>query len=170
MLDKIFKEIAEQEGGSLQILDQKLELELGTRSPHLVFHLRIPYKDALIYLKNSTGTQFYGIITCVYEVYKPNVEFELSTRSHFSTLFRKNKNRFKLNTSSEAIRAFFKQSKAFQELMDIASNTVFEPAMEGINENLKYKLTTKYSLQFSDWTQSIRPLIRFHKEFVDYIF
>lgn len=168
MLSKLFKDIAEEEGAKLEITDEILDFGDGSRCPHLVYKIRLIYKEKHINFINKTGTQFYGLVSCDFPEKLKNLEFEITTRSHFTSLFVKNKERIKITTQSAKINSFLKQSSAFRELVQISNNTVFEPWILAKNIEEKYNITTKYSLQFSDWTQSIRPIIKFQKEFIDY--
>uniref|UniRef100_UPI0025D3293A hypothetical protein n=1 Tax=Winogradskyella sp. TaxID=1883156 RepID=UPI0025D3293A len=161
-------DIAEEEGADLEMIDEVISYTDGSRSPHLVYKMNIDYKGKTIHFVNKTGTEFYGLVTCDFPKVMEKLDFEISTRSHFISLFVGSNQRIKVKTQSAQINSFFKQSSAFRELRRISKDTVFEPSIIGTNVNGKYNITTKYSLQFTDWTRSIQPIIQLQKQFVDY--
>lgn len=168
MLDKLFKDIATEENATLEILEKVLDTGDGSRLPYYVYLMHLTYKGASIKFINNVGTQFYGYVTCDFQETLKNLDFEITTRSHFISLFKKNNERIKLITKSAKVNSFLKQSSAFRELTKISNHTAFEPWLIGQNIDDKYNITTKYSLQFEGWKQSIRPMLRFQKELIDY--
>ncbi len=74
---------------------------------------------------NKTGTQFYGHVSCDFSEPLANLEFEITTRSHFVSLFIKDKERIKTKTRSGKINSFLKQYTAFRELCRISKDTIF---------------------------------------------
>lgn len=167
MLKTEFKKIAKEEGATLIIQDKKIDIGGGVRSPDLAFLLGLQYKGRTINISNSTGTYFVGQISCVIFEPKESLEFEMTTRSHFSNLFSRKKDRFKIVSQNVNIGVFMRHSVGLTKLKTIAKDTVFEPTILGQNTENEYQLITEYHLQFKDWPQVIQPLILFYKEFID---
>ncbi|WP_298902963.1 hypothetical protein [uncultured Psychroserpens sp.] len=168
MLNTIFKNIAQEENADLEIVEDVVSYSDGSRSPHLIYKMYIPYKGCTIHFVNKTGTEFYGIVVSNFPKKMENLEFEISVRSHFISLFTTKIDRIRLDTKSALVSSFFKQSSAFKTLSQISESTVFEPSIIGANNEDIFNVTTKYSLQFSDWTKSIKPIIQLQKQFIDF--
>jgi hypothetical protein len=167
MLETEFERIAKGVGATLTIQDENLDISGGIRSPNLVFDLTLSYKNRIINIRNSTGTYFAGRVSSKITKPSESLEFEVTTRSHFSSLFKRNKDRFKLKTKNINIDSFLKHSTGFAELCAIAKDTVFEPTILGQNTDDDFELITEYHLQFSSWWEVIKPIIQFYKEFID---
>lgn len=162
-----FKDIAKQLGATLHFSEDKIDIGGGARSPHCVFLLNLNYKGRTIKIKNATGTYFYGYVQSIILDRQSSKEFKLTTKSHFSNLFSRKKDRFKIQTSSNDIKTFIQTSESVLELRQIAQKDVFEPTIIGINSNGKYELIIEYSLQFNDWPEVIIPIVDFYKAFID---
>ncbi len=167
MLKTEFEKIAIEEGASLTIQDEKIDFGGGVRSPNLIFSLTLEYRGRTINISNSTGTYFVGRIDCIISNSKESFEFEMTTRSHFSNLFSRKKDQFKLVSQNINVEVFLGNSVGLSKLKTIAKNTLFEPTIFGQNVGNTFQLITEYHLQFSDWPQVIQPLILFYKEFID---
>ncbi len=162
-----FLRIAETENAEYSFQEKKVDLGGGARSPYIIHLLKLKYKGCLITIKNETGTSFNGLITCVIQTQKKSLTFQLTTRSHLTTLFSKNNQRFKIESGNININNFLKNSNSIALLNEIAKKDTFEPQITGKYEDDVYKLITEYSLQFSDWIQVLQPFIDFYKEFID---
>lgn len=162
-----FKRIAEKEGGKLSYQDKDISIGGGVKSPKLVFLLKINHKGHDISIVNETGTSFVAKITCHLPVSKTSLNFDLTTKSHLSTLFSRTKNRFKIDSNNSNLDAFIKNDLALKQLNALANETTFAPSISGNYNEDSYTLVTKYHLQFSDWTQVIEPLIAFYRAFID---
>ncbi|PVW15227.1 hypothetical protein [Marixanthomonas spongiae] len=167
MVEAEFLRIAETENAKFSSEEKVVSLGGGVRSPYIIYLLTLYYKDHLIIIKNDTGTCFNGLIECKITTQKKRLNFELITKSHFSTLFSKNKKRFKIKSENININHFFKTSESVAHLNEIAKKGTFEPHITGVYKDGAFELTTEYSLQFSDWTQVLQPFINFYKEFID---
>ncbi len=167
MIKSEFRKIAESENGKFYYHDEDISIGMGVRSPNVIFILDLSYKECPIKIKNTTGTAYYGLITSKILTNNKPLEFELTTRSHLSTLFWRKNDRFKIETDYTTLNQFLKNSTSLSKLNQIAKKTKFHPLIKGEFQSDGYKLTTKYHLEFSDWTQVLVPLINFYKEFID---
>ncbi|MEM5566330.1 hypothetical protein WNY78_14505 [Psychroserpens sp. AS72] len=162
-----FEDIAEQLGATLHFSENKINIGGGVISPNCVFLLNLNYKGRTIKIKNATGTYFYGNVQSVILNRQSSLEFQLTTKSHFTNLFSRKKDRFKIQTSSNDIKTFIQTSESILGLRQITQKDVFEPTIIGINSNGKYELLIEYSLQFNDWPEAIIPIVNFYKAFID---
>ena len=166
-MDSIFKEIADNVGAKLEIIDDKYIYTDGSRSPHIVYSLSLNYKDRIIRITNSTGTTFVGNAVCIVSKPKESLEFEILTRSHFVNLFYRSKDRFKIETQNENIKSFLRQSDGFSKMKIISKDVMFDPTFIGKNTSEGFQLVTEYHLQFNNWWEVVEPLFLFYKEFID---
>lgn len=167
MIRSEFIRIAKQEGGKLSYKDKDISIGGGVRSPKLIYVLKINHKGHDITIINETGTSFVANITASFPVSRTSLDFDLTTKSHLSTLFSRTKERFKLNSSNANIIAFIKHNEGLKQLNLLAKETTFAPNINGNYSNSNYILKTEYHLQFSDWTQVIEPFIQFYRTFID---
>lgn len=161
-----FKSIAEKEDAIFSFDEEIITVGAGVRDSHLNYFIKKEYRDIAIYLKNTTGTTFVGHVTCLIPKRMDAIAFEMTTRSHFLSLFFKG-NRFKFSKTSPEVTEFMKNSIGFSQLKAIANDTSFEPTILGESNRKGFKLTIKYHLQFENWTQVIGPFMLFYKEFID---
>ncbi len=167
MIKSEFIRIAKQEGGKLSYKDKDISVGGGVRSPKVIYLLKVPHKDYEITIINETGTSFVANITAQFPVTRQSLDFNLTTKSHLSTLFSRTKERFKLNSNTANITSFIKNNESVKQLNTIAKDTLFEPNIIGSYNNGVYTLESKYHVQFSDWTQVIEPLIQFYRTFIN---
>lgn len=161
-----FQKIAEQEDAIFMFNEDTIDLGNGSRDFDMTYHLSLEYKDRTINIINKTGTTGVGRVVCIISSsQKDSLVFEMITRSHFVSLFFKN--RYKLKTQNPNIKYFLRHSKSFKEMKDIAKRTSFEPTIIGENSEEGFELIIEYHLQFPDWTEVILPIISFYKEFID---
>ncbi|WP_299764862.1 hypothetical protein [uncultured Dokdonia sp.] len=164
----IFKNIASEENGKFYFSDEGLAIGWGVRSPQMTFQLEIPYKDYIIYISNKTGTQYIGRCICKLPLAIKAPDFTIETKSHFSTLFSFNKNnRFKIISKHKKLSVFLKDNDTLKQLNKIAKDSIFEPTISGTNSETEYILTTKYHLEFDNWTHVLKPLIKLNKELIN---
>ena len=167
MIKSEFIRIAKQEGAKLSCNDKDIATGVGVRSPRLIYALRINHKGYDVTIVNETGTSFIANITASFPVSKQSLDFDLTTKSHLSTLFSRTKERFKLESNNANINTFIKNNAGLKQLNLLAKDTTFAPSISGKYSNDNYILKTHYHLQFSDWTQVIEPFIQFYRTFID---
>lgn len=167
MLETEFKSIAKALGATLAIKENKIDIGGGVRSPNRVFYLSLSYKDRIIHIRNATGTYFVGKVMSKITQPKASLEFEITTRSHFSSLFTRNKEHFRFKAQNKTINSFLRQSVGFSQLRLIAKHTVFEPTIIGKNSDDGFQIVIEYHLQFNNWWTVIKPITLFYKEFID---
>ena len=167
MIKSEFIRIAKKEGGKLSYKDKDIAVGGGVRSPRLVFVLKINHKNHDITIINNTGTSFVANITAHFPVTTTTLDFDLTTKSHLSTLFSKTKERFKVKSNHQNITNFTKNDNGLKQLNTIAQDGLFHPTINGSYTKGSYTLESKYHLQFDDWTQVIEPFIQFYKAFID---
>lgn len=161
-----FKKIAEKEDAIFSFNEETLNIGEGERSPHLNYFLIKKYGEKTISINNTTGTLFVGHTTCLIPKRMDSLTFEMTTRSHFLSLFFRG-SRFRFSKASPDITKFMENSIGFNQLKAISNDTSFEPTIIGESNHKGFKLIIKYHLKFDNWTQVIEPIILFYKEFID---
>jgi hypothetical protein len=167
MRRKFFTNLAEKEGGKFYFRDKDIgsAIGLGVRSPNVNYIVKFLYKENEFTVLNSTGTSFCGEITCSFSSTTRPIKFKLNSISHFKNIFLRRKNRFKIKTKNENLEYFILKSQNMKKLNEISKKEAFDPTIicetNGIN-----KITTKYHLEFDDWTQVIEPIIGLYKELI----
>lgn len=116
MIRKEFNRIATNENGTFRFRDKDIAIGGGVRSPYVVYLLTLEYNGYTINIKNETGLAYCGLILCTIKANGKPLEFERTTRSHFSTLFRRSKHRFRIKTDYVNVKTFLQQSPAVKEL------------------------------------------------------
>ena len=129
--------------------------------------LSFKHKEIDIVLRNETGTAYVGSVMSTFTTIRHSLEFELTTRSHFSRLFIKAKRPFTIKTSNLNLNRFLSENESLKKLEEIASATKFAPHIKGFYEGSIFKLKVDYHLEFSNWQQVIEPLFNFYKDFID---
>ncbi|WP_034057304.1 hypothetical protein [Lacinutrix jangbogonensis] len=168
MRKRFFRDLADVEGGEFYFKDKDILSghELGVRNPNVTYLLIFSYKDNQFSIFNSTGTSFVGEIACEFSSTLKPIEFELNSISYFLNLFLRRKNRFKIKSDNENIKHFLSKSEAMKKLILIAKKEAFNPFIVCEIEKNK-RISTKYHLEFDDWTQVIEPIIELYKELID---
>jgi hypothetical protein len=167
-MEHIFRDIAEQENGTLFIKDEIVSMGMGVRSPYTIYTIRLMYKGVKVTVHNQVGTTAIGTITCQYpyDINIPN--FELETRSNFSTVFRGKKNRFRISCSDPEFSEFIRQQISNPDILKLVRKHQFEPYLT-YKDSLKEKtVVTEYNLLFEDWPLVISPLLTLNKEIIDW--
>ena len=170
MIKSIFEKIAVEENATFDYKRQIVSISDGARSPYTNLNLTINYKSKTIKINNQIGTTAVGRVTSLISRKKLDLEFRITTRSHFLNLFYRNNHRFKISTNNNfKVKNLFKNNLTFNQLKKIADTTQFEPTFIGQNNNDGFTVITEYHLQFNNWHEVIQPLILFYKEFIDQI-
>ncbi|MGG8497856.1 hypothetical protein ACQY1Q_15700 [Tenacibaculum sp. TC6] len=166
-LEEHFTKIAEKEGATLHITNDSVRIGGGARCPDIHYQLYIIYKDRKIRVSNKIGVCEVGSVACRICDSKESLKFELTTRSHFRSLFLGKKNRCKLKAENHNIDSFFKNSLSWKELRKMVNETAFMPMFLGENTEEGFSLITEYHMEFPNKEQVVEPLITFYKEFID---
>jgi len=132
---------------------------------NLTYLLKLDYKDNKISVINRTGTAFIGTIICKLPKSTQKIPFKIESTSHFFNLFLRKKSRLKIESKNENLKHFIKNSGAFKTLDKIANKVDFNPTITLNSED--NEISTKYHLEFEDWTQVIEPIIAFYKDLAD---
>lgn len=166
MIEKEFQAIANKLGAIYYKEEEIIDMGGGERCPHIIYLLTLEYKGLEIKINNSTGVSAIGRVECKFLKESDSLVFDMTTRSHFLSLFFKS-NRFKFTNLNPNLEQFVKNSIGLNQMKGIAKETSFEPTIIGENTNVGYRLIIEYSLLFDDWTQVVEPMIIFYKEFID---
>ncbi|WP_298321387.1 hypothetical protein [uncultured Aquimarina sp.] len=166
MYKKLFKELAEKENGKFYYQDNDIAIGGGVRSPNVIFKIKFKYKDNEFTIINRTGTAYVGTISCELSKDLQPIEFELNTISHLKNLFLRKKSRFKINTHNRNLKDFLSKNSSLKLLSKIADKEDFSPIITCQND-CSWEITTKYHLEFDNWTQVLEPIIELYKELID---
>ncbi|GER59737.1 hypothetical protein [Patiriisocius marinus] len=163
-----FKNLAKTEGGEFYFKDKDILSGhgLGVRSPNVTYLVKFNYKDHNFSVMNSTGNSFVGIITCNFSSTLKVTDFKIDTISHFKNLFLRRKSRFKITAKNENIKSFLLANKSFIKLELIAKKGAFDPLIV-CEFNESKSISTKYHLEFDDWTDVVEPIIELYKNLID---
>ncbi len=167
MIKTEFKRVAEKVNGKFYFKDETLDIGGGVRSPDVTFLIKFVHKGVEVAAMNQTGTSFVGTVLCSYPERPKKFKFEIDNRSYLSRLFFRKKPPFIIKTQNKNLDYFFRHNKALKALSDIAKKVQFEPFFSGKNVKGKYKVITKYHLEFDDWTQVLEPLVQFYIDLID---
>ena len=163
-----FKKLAKIEGGTFYFKDKDIPSGngLGVRSPNVTYLVKFNYKGHNFSVMNSTGNSFVGIITCNFSSTLMITDFKLDTISHFKNLFLRRKSRFKITSDNKNIKTFLLANKSLDKLNVIAKKEAFDPIIV-CESNESKSITTKYHLEFDDWTVVVEPIIELYKNLID---
>ncbi len=167
MIKTFFKELAEKEGGKFSYSDEDISIGMGVRSPSVIFQVKFDYKGNEFLIDNRTGTNFVAKIICKVSPELRHVNFSLESRSPLSSLFSRNKSKFKISCTNQNFLHFLNTDKSLNKIGEIAQKTKFHPEIKCNGENRNVEIVSKYHLEFEDWTQVIEPLIQFYKNVID---
>ena len=162
-----FEKIANEIGAKLIVKQDKVAFSDGSRSPHNYYQLSLNYKEKEISLLNSVGTTPFGRVDCEIGNRNDALNFKLTTSSHLTSLLLRRKNRFNIKPKSHYLDIFMKTSKGFNQINDIVSQTLFEPTIIAYSDNESFYLKIEYSLHFKNFTQVIKPIFQFYKDYID---
>lgn len=162
---KTFQQIAERENGNFLYTDDGP----SARIPHAVLFVKFKYKEALISIKNTVGTEFSGNALCKIPLGKRIGNFEITTREPLFRMIYKKDQIFKFKYLDPKTKYLLHQNLKLKELEAIASKIEFIPSFEGTSNTKSYVLKINYALMFDDWDQVIEPIIDFYKSFYDQI-
>ena len=164
-IQKVFKELAEKEGGTFSFEDANAISPKGVAMPYVTFLLKFEYKGHHFQIENSTGTQYVGHMICKLNNSLKIPDFQIDSISHFKNLFVWRKHRIKATSKSRNVLHFLEKNPALKELRSIGKNEKFSPQIICSSKNRT--IETKYHLEFDDWTSVLEPLIQLHKDLID---
>jgi len=99
MVENIFEDTAKKEGATFNSDEDVISMFDGGRRHSMSYSLTVNYKGRIITIKNECDTSQAGIIKCLMSDKRDSLGFEMTTRSHFLSLFFRG-NRFKLSKHS----------------------------------------------------------------------
>ncbi len=165
MYKAFFKNLAEKENGKFFYKDENIAFLDGVRSPNVIFRVEFDYEDNHFTIINRTGTAYVATITCVLSNTIQPIEFEINNITHFQNLFLRRKSRLKIKSDNHNIEHFLTQNKSFKTLEEIADRDKFSPIITCEREN-KWKIITKFHLEFDVWTEPIEPILTLYKDLI----
>lgn len=164
----LFTNIAKEENCEVYIGDEKFGDKLsGTFLVESTFQLKINYKGKNILIQHTLGAHGMAEITVELPKQSNGMKFTITTKSHFSTLFSRNKDRVKITCKDSSLVKFFEENDSIKSIKEICKEAEFEPYITGSNENDSFKIRTDYHLLFEQRNLVLRPLINFYKALID---
>jgi hypothetical protein len=159
---EIFEEIAKEERADCNIEDSKTRVG-GVVIFEATYDLSIDYNGKLIRVHNILGGMASGELEMLLPKQSDQTKFEITTKSPFSSLFSRKKERVKISSKDHSIIKFFNDSSELQKIQDIIKDTGFEPYIKGKNTKYGFLVRTEYHLAFEERREVIRPLIALYK-------
>lgn len=166
-MKEVLEKIAKKAGASLYFNEALVYKGFGVRDTATNVKIVLDYRNKTVVLTNFLGVGATGLVYCRDLSYNASGEFELVTRSHWETLFFRNRNRFKLNCDHSGIRNFIRTNSAVKTLKNLANEQAFEPRITGKNVAENFHLEMEYHLAFENWWEAILPILKFYKDFID---
>lgn len=169
IMEDVFKAIANEIGCEYSKKDEKYLLPTGSSLPISTYKLTVSHKGNTFWLKNTFGNSDRGEL----ELYLPKLsgrsEFEITTKSHFMTLFSKKKQRLNISCEDETIVYILTRALNASWLNEYLQKAAFDPYIKGENVDGKFRIRTEYHLIFEGKHEVIKPLINFYKTLIEEI-
>ncbi|MFL1896020.1 hypothetical protein ACJRPK_09980 [Aquimarina sp. 2-A2] len=166
MHKQFFRNLADKQNGKFYFHDQDIHIGNGVRSPNVIYKVVFKYKSSEFTVVNRTGTAYVGSISCKLSQTLQPIKFELSTISHLKNLFFRKKSRFKIMSDNDNIQYFLNKNSSLKLLSEIADKENFSPSIICEIDG-GWVITTKYHLEFDDWTQVVEPIVELYKNLID---
>ncbi|TVZ51418.1 hypothetical protein [Dokdonia sp. Hel_I_53] len=164
MYKTFFENIAATYGGKFLYKDKDISIGGGIRLPKVQYILKIPLENTEILISNITGKEFSARLSMNIDLPSQVPNFELSTDSHFKSLFKKKSDRFKIKSESDALTEFLENNIHIKELEKIAEDDAFEPYITGEFKDSSYQVEAEYHLEFDNWNSPVIPFIKLFKD------
>jgi len=92
--------------------------------------------------------------------------FEIDNISHLKNLFKRKKNKLKINTDNEELRFLLSNNENNKILSNIADKEKYCPIMTCKLVDF-WRITPSYHLAFNDWTLVVEPTVKLFKNLID---
>lgn len=159
--------IAAEENCELISRDEKISLGKGAYMVETTHQFAFNYKQSEILVICSFGAHAMATIFTRLQKQSHRATFSITTRSHFSTLFSRNKNRIRINSEDSNLTHVIKENPSIKTLTEICRHAEFEPFITGKNEENNYIIRTTFQLIFPERESVMKPLIQFYKDMID---
>ncbi len=166
MKKEFFRKLAEKENGKFYFHDENIALPNGVRSPNVTFKVLFDYKANKFEIENRTGTAYVGIINCKLTPTLQPIEFNIETISHLKNLILRKESRFRIKSDNKNIVYFLTKNDSLKDLSKVANKENFSPLMTCEKKD-NWNITTKYHLEFDNWTDVVEPIIELYKNLID---
>lgn len=176
-MEKIFREISNQENCKLEIEHEASWSKLISFSPFLdennglrinSLKLRIEYRNQMIILENRIGDDHVGKMKCSVNSRVDISNFKIKNRSHYLRLLNSKLDILKIQCDNVLYKEYLKNKLDELGLEEIAKESQFRPSIIGF-QGSNYQITMDYSLSFKKKKEVLRPLIELMKSIIDYI-
>jgi hypothetical protein len=166
---KIFKSLAIEFNASLTINGYPHDLEKQSEAQRSHYKLLIPYKKETLSLEYMVGAQHTASMSIIVEEITEKCAFEVTTRSHFMSLFSGKANKVQVKSENLDLKRMIESNEHFLEMKRLIQNSRFEPLIFGKYTRDGYLMKTEYHLVFPKRTQEIHSLIHFHQALIDFV-
>lgn len=170
MFESIFNEIAEEYGCDYYINDIKVNATLGSKMPITKHHLNIDYNGVTFKLLYELGN--YNLAETSFNIKNtrfPIPAFQVDTRDRIVRFFTSNKSIWKIKSKDSKLKFDLNEILNTSTLTALANKEAFDPMIKGYSDDSGFHLYTRYSLAFNNKETSIKPVIEFHKNLIDYL-
>lgn len=166
MYKEYFKNLAVKENGKFYFKEEEISIGMGVRSPNVLYKINFDYNNNPFTIQCQTGTAYVGTVSCDLNNALQPIEFEINNYSHLQNLFLRKQSRLKIISNNSNLKYFFSKNDSLKILSQIATKENFSPIIT-CEFDRKWRLYTRYHLEFDNWVQPIEPMIALFKSLID---
>lgn len=166
---EIFQKIYNENNCELYTNSFKVNGEVGANIHITKYNLKVFYHENIIDAFYDFGNSDTALITINLPLPIPFPDFQLITIDHITKLFFFRKRNWHLKCKNRSLKNKIETLLRKHTFVNLMENTAFEPTITGIKSEFSYKISTRFSLDYSDNVTSISSILDFHKELIDLI-
>ncbi|CAL2104974.1 conserved hypothetical protein [Tenacibaculum sp. 190524A02b] len=166
---EVFQKIHAENNSELYVNNFKVNGEIGSYIHITQYHLKVFYNSDLMDVFYDFGNSDSALITINLPSSHTFPEFQLTTMDHITKLFFFRKKNWRLKCKHPRLSKKIETLLRKHSLIDLIENTGFEPTITGNLSISSYKVTTRFSLSYSENITSINTIFDFHKGLIDLI-
>jgi hypothetical protein len=169
MFESEFKKLAEKEKCEYKVKNFVVDGSIGAKLPISIYTINLLYNDIDLEIRFELGNS--NVAESKFQIIasKNLPNFKLVTRNHFSRLFFKREQIWKIVCNDSEFKKAVLSILNASGLNEIAQKEAFEPIIEGFYNNDIYNFSIKYYLGFNEKEKSLVPIVKFQKKMIDYL-
>ncbi|WCM40952.1 hypothetical protein MG290_08245 [Flavobacterium sp. CBA20B-1] len=140
----------------------------GSKLPISEYIIEVTYKNMTIKMRNELGNYNLGTVDLILSNCNFH-SFEITSRNHFMSLFSRKKEMLKISCNNLSFRNTLQETVINCGLEKIAKQNAFEPHIVSSYKDGKWKVASKYHLEFEDKIGAANALIDFYKLLIDFV-
>lgn len=168
MIEQKFKELSLEYNCDFDHFEYIVEGRAGSKIQISVYTTKVVYRNIPIDIKFEFGNHNLAEFKFQLVLSEQAPEFEIITRDNFTRLISFNKEIWSVKCKDTHVASSLKKVLNSSRLTEMADNTTFEPNIKGYKNSNKFYLYTKYYLGFHNKEQSLKLVLDYHKNMIDY--